>query len=89
MTDRIPLYVEISLPRLDLVLFPAHREVILGKNSKPKATGRTVAPGVRISTFPAPVFTSSPDRLRALARQLTAAAAVLERALDGQEPLGL
>lgn len=83
----IPLLVDDGLPRLEVVLFPAHPEVTLGKNAKPKATGRTIAAGVRI--FPAPVFTSSPARLRTIARHLDAAAATLERALDGQHPLRL
>jgi hypothetical protein len=87
MNDRIPLYLEKPPPGLELILFPAHHRIVLGKNSKPKDTGQTVPAIVRISTFPGPVATADPARLRQLARQLQAAADTLERAHAGHYPL--
>lgn len=75
------------MPGLEIVLFPEHPHIVLAKNGKPKPTGETVPPLVRISTFPASISTASPDRLRQLAHQLLAAAATLERAHAGQYPL--
>jgi hypothetical protein len=89
MADLITLYREELLPRLELIMHPARPEIILGKNSKPKATGRTIQPMVELRTFPAYLATSSPDRLRAIARHLEAAALTLEQAHAGQYPLGL
>lgn len=88
MTDRIALFSERPLPGLELVLFLAHPRIVLAKNGKPKATGETVPPMVRVSTFPAPVVTASPRRLRQLAREMQIAANVLELAHAGHHPLG-
>lgn len=84
----IRLPTEPGLPRLELALIPAHPHITLGKDGKPKATGDTIPAIVRISTFPGPAATDSPARLRHLARQLLAAADTLERAHQGQYPLG-
>lgn len=87
MNDRIPIFLERPLPGLELELFPEHPHVVLAKNGKPKRTGETVPPMVRVSTFPGPVMTASPERLRRLARELQIAANVLDRAHAGQYPL--
>lgn len=88
MNDRIPLFLERPLPGLELVLFPAHPLIVIAKNGKPKRTGETVPPLVRVSTFPQSVVTASSARLRLLARELQIAANVLDLAHAGHYPLG-
>lgn len=87
MDDPIPLFLERPLPGVELVLFVAHPQIVLGKNGKPRATGAIVPPMVRLSTFPQPVATASSERLRRLARELQIAANILDLAHDGHYPM--
>lgn len=68
------------LPYLEVRLIPAHERITLGSNAKPKRTGETIPPMVEVRSGPAGASpaTSSPARLRAMARMLETAADSLE-----------